>query len=315
MTLTSFPLPARAGLLLIASVLCAAPVFTGQALAQAIERNLPPPPAAVAPRIAGPSAAPVDQDATPIGPALRAIVVLGPKDPLLANAADGIDLTRTRLVGEQAAFAPFIGQPLSRRLITEIRAKVVRLYRDKGYPFVSLSTPEQEITTGVLQVRVLEFRLGTKTAPGASAKDAPYVESRVRAQPGEAIDTDDLSEDLDWLNRFPFRHTEAVFTPGAELGVTDLKLATSELQPWSIDVGYANSGTPKTGWDRYFAGAQAVLPGLHDAYAAYQITGSGDTLFNDGRLFNGAADPQYLSQAGRLIIPTLPRQDIEAVIS
>ena len=106
-----------------------------------------------------------------------------------------------------------------------------------------------------------------------------------------------------------------MFTPGAELGVTDLKLETSELQPWSSDVGYANSGTPKTGWDRYFAGAQTVLPGLHDAYAAYQITGSGDTLFDDSRLFNGAADPQYLSQAGRLVIPTLPRQDIEAVIS
>jgi hemolysin activation/secretion protein len=122
----------------------------------------------------------------------------------------------------------------------------------------------------VVQIRVVEFRLGAKIAPGASAGDAAYVASRVRVQPGQAIDAGELAQDLDWLNRYPYSRTQAVFTPGT---------------------------------------------GLHDALASYQFTGSNDVLFDDGRAFNSAADPRYLSQAGRLVIPTLARQDIEASVS
>jgi hemolysin activation/secretion protein len=302
--------------LLLAIAGAGAILAAGQACAQAIERNLPPAPTAVAPRIAPPNAVPSTQDATPIGPALRAIVLLGPKEAPLQGPAAGIDLSRApRLTKDGAAFARFLGRPISRRLIAEIEAEIARRYRAKGFPFVSVSTPKQEITGGVIQVRVVEFHLGAKTAPGASAKDAPYVESRVRAQPGDPIDATQLAQDLDWLNRFPFRRTEAVFTSGSELGDTNLQLRTTESKPWSVYVGYANSGSPLTGWDRYFAGAQTVLPGLHDAIVSYQFTGSGDALFDDHRVFNSAPDPRYISDAGRLVIPTLARQDVEASFS
>ena len=306
--------PRRAALL--GAVGVAAVCAAGQASAQAIERNLPPAPTPTAPQIAPPNTVPSAEDATPIGPALRAIVLLGPADAPLSAPAAGLDLSRApRLAKDDAAFSRFLGRPISRRLIAEIEAEIARRYRAKGFPFVSVSTPEQEISGGAIQVRVVEFHLGAKTAPGASGKDAPYIESRVRAQPGDPIDAGQLAQDLDWLNRFPFRRSEAVFTPGTDLGATDLHLQTTESKPWSVYVGYANSGSPLTGWDRYFAGAQVVLPGLHDATLSYQYTGSGDAVFNDGRLFNSATDPRYLSDAGRLVIPTLARQDIEASYS
>ena len=306
--------PRRA--VLFAAAAAATVCGAGQAQAQAIERNLPPAPLPAAPQIAPPNAVPSAEDATPIGPALRAIVLLGQNDAPLPAASAGIDVSRApRLAKDGSAFSPFLGRPISRRLIAEIEAEIARRYRAQGFPFVSVSTPQQEITSGVIQVRVVEFHLGAKTAPGASTKDAPYVESRVRAQPGDPIDAGQLAQDLDWLNRFPFRRTEAVFTPGSELGATNLLLNTTESKPWSVYVGYANSGSPLTGWDRYFAGAQMVLPGLHDATLSYQYTGSGDAVFNDGRVFNSAPDPRYLSDAGRLVIPTLARQDIEASYS
>jgi hemolysin activation/secretion protein len=294
-----------------------AAAFASQgAHAQAIERNLPPAPTAEAPTIAPPNAVPSSQDATPIGPALRAIVVLGAKDAALSTAADGVDLSRApRVAKDGKAFARFLGRPISRRLIAEVEAEIARRYRAKGFPFVSVSTPEQEISGGVVQIRVVEFHVGAKTAPGASASDAAYIESRVRARPGEAIDAGELAQDLDWLNRYPYSRTQAVFTPGTGLGDTDLQLRTAAAKPWSAYAGYADSGSPLTGWDRYFAGAQITLPGLHDAVASYQFTGSSDVLFDDGRAFNSASDPRYMSQAGRLVIPTLARQDIEASVS
>ena len=298
-----------------AGVLGSACGLGGRALAQAIERNLPPPPVATAPQIAGPRTVPPDQDERPIGPALRGIAVLGAQDAPLSSPAAGLDFSRApRLAGDPAAFAEFLGRPISRRLIAQVKARIARLYRAKGFPFVSVSTPEQELTTGVLQVRLVEFRRGAETVPGVPPREAAYVESRVRLKAGEPIDTRALAEDLDWLNRFPFRRTEAVFTPGPSLGVTDLQLQTVRSKPWSVYGGYANSGSPSTGMGRYFLGAQAGLPFLNDALASYQFTGSTDAGFNDGP-FSFAPDPRYLSHAGRLIIPTLPRQDLEASVS
>jgi hemolysin activation/secretion protein len=291
-------------------------LYSGDALAQSIERNLPPSPSAESPNILTPNAVPANQDATPIGPALRAVVVLGANDSPAATAADGIDLTRTPRLGDDAqAFSRFLGRPISRKLIAEIEAKLARRYRAKGFPFVSISTPQQEITAGVLQVRVVEFHLGVKTASGAAAQDASYIESRVRVQPGDTIDTNELAQDLNWLNRYPFRRTEAQFTPGKAVAVTDLDLQATPLRPWSVYAGFENSGSPLTGEDRYFAGAQVMLPWLHDAVAAYQFTGSSDALFNGGDLFSSASDPRYVSHAGRLVVPTLPRQAIEASLS
>ena len=92
-------------------------------------------------------------------------------------------------------------------------------------------------------------------------------------------------------------------------------LQTTATKPFSVQVGYSDSGSPLTGFDRYFAGATVALPFLHDAVASYQFTGSNDVLFSQDRPFNSAAEPLYLSHSGRVVIPTLPRQDVEASLS
>jgi hemolysin activation/secretion protein len=285
--------------------------------AQAIERNLPPAPQPATPLIAPANLIPSDQDATPIGAVLKGVVILGANDPALSEpTTTGVDVSRAaRLNGDAGHLAGFLGQPISRKLIAQIEAEIANRYRHAGFPFVNLATPPQEITSGVLQIRVLEFRLAQKTAPGAEANDALYIESRVRAEPGQPIDTNRLAQDLDWLNRFPFRKTEAMFTPATTLGGTDLALQTTPSKPWSAYVGYSDSGSPRTGMDRYFTGFQALLPNTRDILVSYQFTGSNDELFDGGRLFNTSPDPAYVSHAGRLIIPTLARQDIEASVS
>lgn len=301
------------GDLLLAALAAVLALCPAAAFAQAIERNLPPAPQTTEPTIATPRLAPADQDATPIGPALSGIVVLGGSDAVAAAPKAGVDVSRTpRLANDVPALQRFLGQPLSRKLIAEIEAEIARHYREAGYPFVNLTTPEQDITAGVLQVRAMEFRLGAKSAPGASPKDAAYILSRVRVSAGQAINADQLAQDLDWLDRYPYRHSEAQFAPGAATGLTDLALQTTTSKPWSAYLGYADSGSPLTGTDRWFAGFQTSLPGLQDAVASYQYTGSGDAVFDQDQVFHSAIDPSYESDAGRLVIPTLARQDIEA---
>ena len=165
----------------------------------------------------------------------------------------------------------------------------------------------------MLEVRVIEFRLQALSAPGA--RDPRYLLSRVRAPVGQPVDARLLAQDLDWLNRYPFRTVEAQFQPGTTLGATELRLQAKVTKPWSVSAGYSDSGSPLTGFDRYFASAAVALPYLHDALASYQFTGSNDVLFDHNRPFNTAEQPLYLSHSARVVVPTLPRQDVEASLS
>jgi hypothetical protein len=98
---------------------------------------------------------------------------------------------------------PWLGRPLSRKLIAEIEASIARYYRQRGFPFVSLSTPPQNIGNGVLQIRVLEFMDGKVSVQGAADASTAHLRSLIRQQPGAPIDTYQLTADLDWLNRYP----------------------------------------------------------------------------------------------------------------
>jgi hemolysin activation/secretion protein len=284
---------------------CAATVFySNTALAQAIERNLPPAPQSQPVSPAPANITPASQDATPIGPTLTGLFLLGPADPVRTPAA-GIDTAMVKRMDTpegRALLAPFLGQPLSRKLIGQVEAAVASYYRRSGYPFVSLSTPEQNITAGVLQIRVIEFHAGEVKVMGA--KHPEQIRDGVRLTKGGSIDADQLAQDLDWLNRYPYRHVEAVFSPGEAQGQSDLTLETSETRPYRVYAGYSNSGSSTTNWDRYFLGASVgdlLVPG---SLASYQFTASPDA-------YRGASDPSYLSHGVRFSLPTGQRQDFE----
>ena len=205
----------------------------------------------------------------------------------------------------------FIGQPLSRKLIAEIQASIDRYYRGLRRPFVSVSTPPQQLDGGVLKVRVIEFRAGKISVSGADDRTAARLAAQVRFAPGSPIDSADLAEDLEWLNRYPFRSVQPVLTAGSEFGATDLQLVTTSTRPFRAYAGYADSGSPTTTVDRYFAGFAAALPFVPDASLSYQLTGSPDFWVAHGRPFADAGDPRYTSDAIRASLPTAPRQDFE----
>ncbi|WP_443751328.1 ShlB/FhaC/HecB family hemolysin secretion/activation protein [Asticcacaulis solisilvae] len=276
---------------------------------QAVERHLPAVPQGTMTPIATPNAVPSEQDATPIGPDLRAIVLLGASEAAHNGAGDGVTVGDVARLKSDPAIAgilrPYLGKPLSRKLIAEIEAAVARHYRDLNYPFVSLSTPEQEITGGVVQVRVVEFRAGKVSVGGASEKEAARLRGEVGLQSGQAIDARELTYDLDWINRYPFRSVQAMFAPGDQLGVSDLTLAVRHGKPWQLYAGYSNDGSPTTSFDRYFVGG--AIGGVFgaDSILSLQSTASRDAL-------QGADDPHYKSTALSYTLPFGRRGQIEA---
>jgi hemolysin activation/secretion protein len=176
-----------------------------QARGQVVERHLPPPASSTAPVVAAPPAPAVMNDDQPLGAELRAIVLLGPDDSVVTGSSQAIavsaSLRHIDRASVQRSLGGFLGKALTRSLISQIEAEIVRAYRHQGFPFVEVSTPEQEISSGVLQIRIVEFRLGKLTIAGARANEGERIARAIRLAPGDEIDAGRLSQDLDWLSR------------------------------------------------------------------------------------------------------------------
>jgi hemolysin activation/secretion protein len=297
--------------LLMACAVAIAPDAIAQA--QIVERNLPPEPPRRAPAIkVGADDLLKSDDATPLGVNVQAIVLIGANASAKpVSGAKGIDVKQVSGIdtaGLRERLMSFLDQPLSRKVIAEVQAAVAAAYRDAGRPFVSITLPPQEVSTGVLQLRVIPFKVANIKVAGAAPER--YPPSRIRLVPGQEIDARKLETDLDWANRNPFRQVEAVFGPGKDLGMTDVNIQVTDRKPWQVYAGYANSGTLLTDRNRYYVGASGAPSA--DIVASYQLTGSGNFWMDDG-LFSRPDDARYVSQAGRLLTPLGLRTSLEVV--
>lgn len=316
----SMPTPRfRAGIaapLAAASLLalsCVAPEARAQGAA-VLERNLPPPVLGGGGLAISPERLGASTDTTPLGVDVRGIRLIGPKERPAARPPAGVSIGAIGAMPHEPlsrALAPFVGRRLTARLIGDAQAAIARAYREAGYPFVAVTAPPQEVTSGVLQLQVSEFRYGGVMTKGAVPGSEAALVAQVRAESGGRIKAELLEEDLDWLNRYPYRAVQGVFAPGDALGTSALTLEITPRKPWEAFGGWSNTGTAATSYQRYFAGFGAALPLLGDSFLSYQATGSADFWTDPGSVGTGPAAPNYFSQAGRLVVPVGARQSLE----
>jgi len=291
-------------------------VLADPSIAQnAIERNLPPPVERRAAQITINDGDSRSTDETPLGVDVAGIVLIGTADDTGSPAGAGVTVAGVENAPVEAlrgALSRFIGRPLSLALISEIQAAVTDVWRDAGYPFVSVTIPPQEITTGILRLRVIEFRAGNVTVAGVGGSHAERIERSVRVAAGERLNARELSEDLNWLNRVGQRRVAAVFSPGSEFGASDLVLDVSSGRNPAFYAGWTNNGSRATGLDRIFVGTSVWLPELNDLTFTYQLTGSLDLWRDPRRIIPKKGDyPGYVSHSARIALPTWPRQALE----
>lgn len=146
------------------------------------------------------------------------------------------------------------GAPLSMGGLHEIMREIINDYRDKGRPVVDVVVMEQDITSGVIQLAVVEAKVGQIQAEGAKWFKPDRLTSQVRLEHGGPIDSTILMADLAWLNKNPFRSIDLMYSPGEGEEETDVILRVEDRFPMRVYVGGENSGNILTGRDRWYAG-------------------------------------------------------------
>jgi hemolysin activation/secretion protein len=148
----------------------------------------------------------------------------------------------------------YLGQPVSLASLDEMIKATIRAYRNSDRPVVDVMLPEQDITSGVVQLVVVEGKLNRIRVEGVDAETEEYLRSQVSLKKGEVINNRDVLKNLNWLNRSPYRKVDLVYAPGYEFGTTDVILNTLESDPVFFYLGYEDSGTEALGLNRYLFG-------------------------------------------------------------
>ena len=167
--------------------------------------------------------------------------------------------------------AAYVGRELSLADLEEAAAVISRFYRDRGYFVARAYVPAQEIRDGVVEITVLEGRLGSfKIFLAPESRDAlspPIVRRILSANqpPGSVIESGRLERGLLILSDTPGVAAKATLSPGSELGTSDLAVDVSDTPEFTGSADADNFGNRYTGAGRVGATAYLNSP-----------TGSGD---------------------------------------
>jgi len=148
----------------------------------------------------------------------------------------------------------YMGRPVSLGSLDQMVKDVIVAYREGDCPVVDVLIPEQDITSGVVQLVVIESELARIRVEGVDADTEEFIRSQMRLKKGEVIRASEVLRDLSWVNRSPYRKVDMVYAPGYEFGTTDVILKSYQTRSNWFYTGYEDSGTDYLGEDRFIVG-------------------------------------------------------------
>ncbi len=163
------------------------------------------------------------------------------------------------------------------RMVADI---ITREYWKRGYITTRAYVPPQKVRGGVVEIRVVEGKLGNIKIEGNKHYRTGFIYRFMKPLlKKEYINSKDLERQLLILNEFPDLHVKAVLVPGEKPGTSDIVLKVKDRFPIHADLFYNNYGTRSVGRRR--AGATIYLSNLFKLGGTLSATGvmlaSGDT--------------------------------------
>lgn len=188
----------------------------------------------------------------------------------------------------QTLVAPYVGKELTLQEIYDVADQVTRYYREHGYTLASAIVPEQKVSSGQIQLQVIEGTLGKITVEGNQHYRSNFIIWQLNdLRLGDVVTNAPLEREMLLLNDLPGLDARAVMQPGADFGTSDLVVQTQET-PLEADLQVNNYGRESLGQyqlqadvglngllgvgDRFdFSGLYATADLLHYGRAAYSM--------------------------------------------
>ena len=171
-------------------------------------------------------------------------------------------LTREELEGIARDYR---GKELSLADLQQLAARINALYRAKGVVTAQAVIPPQDVSGGIVRVRLVEGRVGKVRVEGNANTNEDYIRWRIDQAPGRLVDLDDLERKLIRFNRTTDAQLRAELKPGETFGTTDLNLTLYEPPRHNLRFSIDNGGSPSTGqWRQGLTYVNRSLLGWRD---------------------------------------------------
>lgn len=151
--------------------------------------------------------------------------------------------------------------------IYELVDEVNALYRSKNVLTAMAFLPPQKIKDGMLEIRLLEGRVGAVQTRGNISTKDDYILKRLDIKEGQRADMSSLEHELYKFNRQNDITLRAVLKPGSQAGLTNYVLAVQEPKRWNISLFSDNAGSSDTGLMRVGTGLSLYsMLGIRDKF-------------------------------------------------
>lgn len=147
----------------------------------------------------------------------------------------------------QSLYQSYIGKTVTSKEINEMVDKIESLYKERGFLTTDVYIPEQQITGGILEIRVAEGKLGKITIEGTKWFTKKLVARYIHAKQNELLNIKELQRDLLRLNQNPDLEVKTVISAGSEPGTSDIILKVNDHFPYHVGGGADNQGTRLSG--------------------------------------------------------------------
>jgi hemolysin activation/secretion protein len=224
------------------------------------------------------------KDTQPQAPALPADTRCFPIQDIELKGADSLSAAdRARLL------KPYIGQCLGVAQLNELLKVITDYYIAKGRVTSRAYLPQQDLSSGHLQVLVVEGKLeALKGAEGSSVTDRELAMA-FPGKVGEALNLREVEQLVDQLSRLPSKQAQMELTPGRQIGGSEVVVKNVPQKPWRASLSRNNDGQKSTGEQQWGAGLewdsplgladQLILRGGHDAISDHQKTSKSSMFY------------------------------------
>lgn len=145
---------------------------------------------------------------------------------------------------------PFQGRELAFSDLRNLVDQINTLYRSKGIVTAQAVIPPQDISSGVIEIRLVEGHVGKIRIEGNQSTNERFVTDRLRLKPDELVDLEKLEAALVRFNRTNDTQLRAQLKPGEKFATTDLDVMVMEPPRQDLLFILDNYGVTATGKKR-----------------------------------------------------------------
>jgi hemolysin activation/secretion protein len=147
-----------------------------------------------------------------------------------------------------AVLAPFLGRQRDFGDVQRALEALEAAYHERGYNVVQVELPEQELNGGVVQLKVVQIKVGRVTVSGNTVFDEANVRrSLPQLREGQTPNLKQVSAGLKLANENPSKKVAMKLQSGELDDEVDVKLEVSDQKTWSGTLNLDNTGSAATG--------------------------------------------------------------------